>query len=132
MNDKTGTVRGASLDTVIIFTEQMEELAAFYREGLELGPYQRSPGHMGQAVGPIYFGFDQVERSDGTPPSSVTLWFTVDDLQATFERMVAMGAGVRHPPAEKPWGAKLAAVSDPEGNLVGLSQRREAERVEHE
>jgi predicted enzyme related to lactoylglutathione lyase len=112
------------LETIIIFTERMEELAGFYREALQLGSWERSPGHLGQRVGPVYFGFDQV---DGVGPGSgagATLWFTVDDIQATYERLAAMGAEVRYPPAQKPWGALLAAVYDPDGNMLGLAQRQ--------
>ena len=115
---------GTSLGTAIIFTARMEELAHFYEEGLEIGPFERSPSHMGCQLGAVYFGFDQVEGAEGNTKGGVTLWFTVDDLQATFERLVAMGARVKSPPAEKPWGARLAAVYDPDGNLLGLSQRR--------
>ena len=118
--------QGALLDTVIIFSERMEDLATFYQQLLQLGPYQRSPGHLGQNVGPVYIGFDQVDDPGDATPSRVTLWFAVDDLQATFERAVALGARVRYPPAEKPWGARLAAVLDPDGNLLGLSQRRKS------
>ena len=110
-----------SLDTAIIFTTQMEELAAFYAEALEIGPYESSPGHLGCKVGAIYFGFDQVEEPQSG--SAVTLWFAVDDLEATFERLVSMGAEVRYPPTRKPWGAFLAALSDPDGNMIGLSQQ---------
>jgi predicted enzyme related to lactoylglutathione lyase len=130
MDETPQTARGTSLDTIIVFTERMEELAAFYQEALELGPYERSPSHMGQNVGPVYFGIDQIEGQGGTPPSSVTLWFTVDDLQSAFERAVAIGAEIRYPPTEKPWGARLAAVLDPDGNIIGLSQRRSGAREE--
>ena len=124
MDDTQGTDPGVELETVIIFTERMEELAEFYREALQLGPYQRSPNHMGQQVGPVYLGFDQHEEPAGSERTGVTLWFTVDDIHAAFGRLVAMGAEVRYPPTRKPWGAFLAAVYDPDGNMVGLSQRQ--------
>jgi predicted enzyme related to lactoylglutathione lyase len=114
----------AALETVIIFTERMELLAAFYQQALDLGPFERSPQHMGQAVGPIYLGFDQVDALEGEASPRVSLWFTVDDLQAAFDRLVALGAGVRYPPTQKPWGGHLASVYDPDGNLLGLSQRQ--------
>jgi predicted enzyme related to lactoylglutathione lyase len=117
MGDNTG------LETVIIFTERMEALAEFYRQALHLGEWERSPGHLGQRVGPVYLGFDQVDKADGAPPRSVTLWFTVNDIQATFDRLVALGAKVRYPPTQKPWGAVLASLYDPDGNLLGLAQR---------
>jgi len=115
---------GTRLDTVIIFTPRMEALASFYRKALDIGPYDQSPGHLGCRVGSVYFGFDQVEEAGQGSDSRITLWFTVDDIEATFERLVGMGAKVRYPPTEKPWGALLAAVYDPDGNLLGLSQRR--------
>jgi predicted enzyme related to lactoylglutathione lyase len=114
---------GATLDTVIIFTERMEALAAFYQEALNLGTYEQSPQHMGQRVGPVYLGFDQVDSLQADARASVTLWFTVDDLQATYERLVGMGARVRYPPTQKPWGGYLACVYDLDDNMLGLSQR---------
>jgi predicted enzyme related to lactoylglutathione lyase len=110
------------LETVIIFTERMEELADFYQAALGLGPFERSANHLGQQVGHVYFGFDQVETAKGGSRSGATLWFTVDGIQATFDGLVAMGAEVRYPPTRKPWGGLLACVYDPDGNLLGLSQ----------
>ena len=112
-----------TLETAIVFTGRMEEMAEFYRKGLRLGPFERSPGHLGQQVGPIYLGFDQYDAAGDGREAGVTLWFTVDDLQATFERLVALGAPVRYPPTRKPWGAFLASVKDPDGNVLGLAQR---------
>ena len=116
---------GAALDTAMIFTTRMEELASFYQEGLGLEPFEATGAdHLGRQVGPTYLGFDQVDSVAGAPQTAVHLWFTVDDLQETFDRFVALDAEVRYPPTEKPWGGVLAAVHDLDGNIVGLSQRR--------
>lgn len=112
-----------TLDTVIIFTERMQELAQFYADGLGIGPYESSPNHLGCLVGNVYFGFDQVDNVRGQAPAGVTLWFNVDDLQATFDIFVNLGATINSPPQKKPWGAILASLFDPDGNLVGLAQR---------
>ena len=124
MDREQETAPSAMLETVIIFTERMEELAGFYQKAFQLGPYQNSPSHMGQQVGPVYLGFDQLEEAAASERTGVTLWFTVDNLHAAFGRLVAMGAKVRYPPTRKPWGAFLAAVYDPDGNMLGLSQRQ--------
>jgi lactoylglutathione lyase len=116
--------QGTHLETVIIFTERMEELAQFYREAFQLDEYESSPQHLGQQVGPVYLGFDQVDEAEGPAPGGVTLWFTVDNIHATFGRLVAQGAKVRYPPTQKPWGAFLASVYDPDGNMIGISQRQ--------
>lgn len=118
---------GTRLETVIILTSRMEQLARFYHEGLGLGPYESSPSHLGQQLGQIYFGFDQLERDPSGTDARVTLWFTVDDLQETFDRLVSIGAKVGFPPTLKPWGAVLASVYDPDGNLLGLAQRHPQE-----
>ena len=115
---------GALLETVILFTDRMEELAAFYAEGLGIGPFQSQPRHLGCQLGPLYFGFDQVEGGTGANRSGVTLWFTVDDLDGVYERLLHLGARSVEPPNAKPWGATLASVRDPDGNVLGLSQRK--------
>ena len=118
------TETGTRLETVILFTEHLEEMASFYREALHLGPFEASPQHLGQQLGPVYLGFDKVEGVGKASEAGVTLWFTVDDLQVTFERVVAMGARIKSPPTQKPWGAELASVYDPDGNLLGLAQKK--------
>jgi catechol 2,3-dioxygenase-like lactoylglutathione lyase family enzyme len=124
MADEHRVARPAALETIIIHTERIEPLARFYREGLALPPFEVGDRHIGQQLGDIYFGFDQTDLWPGTAPSAVTLWFTVDDLQAAFERFVRLGAEVRYPPTRTPWGGHLAAVYDPDGNIVGLAQRQ--------
>jgi catechol 2,3-dioxygenase-like lactoylglutathione lyase family enzyme len=48
--------------------------------------------------------------------------FATDDLDATFDRLVAAGAEVLQEPAARPWGARDCAVRDPSGNLVRVAQ----------
>ena len=109
MSERTA---GARLETVIIFAEQMEKLAAFYAEGLEIGPFEELPKHRGCQIGPVYFGFDQVEEPAQQNRSGVTIWFTVDDLNTTYERLLRLGAISVSPPIDKPWGATRQRSKD--------------------
>ncbi|MFC2078888.1 VOC family protein [Candidatus Bipolaricaulota bacterium] len=120
---------GPSLDTVVIFTSRMKELAEFYKQGLGIGPFQESPQHLGCLVGSVYLGFDQVDddSSDGRGTRGAAVWFTVDDIHASFDRLVDAGATVRYSPTKKPWGAVLASLEDPDGNIFGISQRSETD-----
>lgn len=114
----------AIVDTVMIFSNNMRELAQFYQRGFELDPPQaHSDDHLGFQIGPLYLGIDQVDEAWATP-GELSLWFRVDDLEATFDRLVEMGAKVRYPPTRKRWGDRLASLYDPDGNLLGLSQRQ--------
>jgi catechol 2,3-dioxygenase-like lactoylglutathione lyase family enzyme len=48
--------------------------------------------------------------------------FSVDDLDATFEKVRASGAEVLQEPIDQPWGPRDCAFRDPSGNLVRISQ----------
>ena len=52
------------------------------------------------------------------------LALTVDDLEATYQRLLAAGAATRMPPSQSPEpGVRIAFVADPEGNLIELLDR---------
>ncbi len=46
--------------------------------------------------------------------------FRSDDLDATFEKVRALGAEVLQEPADQPWGVTDCAFRDPSGNLVRI------------
>jgi catechol 2,3-dioxygenase-like lactoylglutathione lyase family enzyme len=48
--------------------------------------------------------------------------FHTDDLDATFEKLRALGAEIVQEPTEQPWGTRDCAVRDPSGNLVRIDQ----------
>lgn len=110
------------VDTAIIFTANMVELAAFYQEAFELDDPAEQDRHRGFQLDGLYLGIDQTDDQEAAS-SSVALWFRVDDLQRTFARIVGLGCEVRYGPTDTPWGDRLAAVFDPDGNMVGLSQK---------
>lgn len=51
------------------------------------------------------------------------LLLTTDDLDATFDSLVAAGVDVVSEPTDQPWGVRDCAVRDPAGNLLRLDQR---------
>lgn len=109
------------IDTAIIFTHRMEFLARFYEIAFELDSPTLLPGHIGYQLEDLYLGFDQVDQPRN-PFGGMSLWFRVLDLDYTFGRLVNMGAHVRYRPVIKPFGERLAAVYDPDGNIVGLAE----------
>jgi uncharacterized glyoxalase superfamily protein PhnB len=48
--------------------------------------------------------------------------FHTDDLDATFEKLVASEAEIVQEPTDQPWGTRDCAVRDPSGNLVRIDQ----------
>ena len=111
------------LDTVILLTTKLDPMVDFYRHGFEL-VNEQSHGdyHKGFRLHNFYLGFDRVGESEMCTPGPISLWFAVDDLEATYQRFIDLGARSQYPPTHKPWGGYLAAVYDPDGNTVGLAQ----------
>ncbi|HEV2973671.1 MAG TPA: VOC family protein [Solirubrobacteraceae bacterium] len=48
--------------------------------------------------------------------------FHTDDLDATFEKLLASGAEIVQEPTDQPWGTRDCAVRDPSGNMVRIDQ----------
>lgn len=48
--------------------------------------------------------------------------FRADDLDATFEKVVAFGTEIVQEPMDQFWGARDIAVRDPAGNLLRIEQ----------
>ena len=76
-------------------------------------PGRAYPAGVGGVVGKPAFVFGL---------GDITEWPT-RAARGTYERLVLMGAGVVYPPSRKLGNAFLAAVYDPDGNMIGLSQR---------
>jgi predicted enzyme related to lactoylglutathione lyase len=47
---------------------------------------------------------------------------TVPDVDALLPRVAELGGAVRGPANDMPWGARVAHVTDPDGNAVNLTQ----------
>jgi uncharacterized protein len=60
------------------------------------------------------------QSDDGKPRTSV--YAQVPDLQATLDKVVALGGSVVMPPTEILPGTTLALFTDPAGNVVGLTK----------
>ena len=48
--------------------------------------------------------------------------FHTDDLDATFDKLVAAEAEIVQEPTDQPWGTRDCAVRDPSGNMVRIDQ----------
>ncbi|HWR18361.1 MAG TPA: VOC family protein [Clostridia bacterium] len=59
---------------------------------------------------------DGIERNNS--PQNICIAFTVDDVDAEFERVKALGVEIVSPPTMQPWGAKNMRFLDPDNNLI--------------
>jgi catechol 2,3-dioxygenase-like lactoylglutathione lyase family enzyme len=48
--------------------------------------------------------------------------FHTDDLDASFDKLVAAEAEIVQEPTDQPWGTRDCAVRDPSGNMIRIDQ----------
>jgi len=88
-------------------------LARFHADLWQAGDPNAEPdGVIGFQTDGVYFGYQQ-------SPKIVTVWIDVADVQAAYERAIALGARPHHPPSRQ-GKETLASVLDPDGNPLGF------------
>jgi predicted enzyme related to lactoylglutathione lyase len=85
-----------------------------------LGDYQHELGLLDSSYRPLLGGAD----GSATGPAGVVVYWHVDDLPVTYERLLAMGATQHEPPREFGEGFVGASVVDPFGNILGIMCNR--------
>jgi uncharacterized glyoxalase superfamily protein PhnB len=120
------------LAVISIVTDDMPAAIAFYEScGLQLsggGPTEPHSEFGGAGIKVMLDTREVVTAIDPhwKPPSgghAMALAFdcgTPDDVDATFDRMVAAGAGIAKKPWDAFWGQRYAVITDPDGNPVDL------------
>ena len=58
-----------------------------------------------------------------SPAKEPTLYFFVDDVDKAYADLAAKGVHFEGPPADMPWGHRVASTVDPEGRRVMLAMR---------
>lgn len=123
------------LATVSFWADDLEAAKKWYAELLGVEPYFERPGN-GQPA--AYYEFrigdyqaelgliDRRYAPPGAPaaPAGAVIHWHVDDVQATLDRLLSMGAAPYMPLTERGPGFVTAAVTDPFGNVLGIMYNR--------
>lgn len=116
------------LSNISYWAEDIEAAKRWYTELLGIEPYfERGGGYYEFRVGDFQHELGLIDsryRPDPgtTGPGGVVTYWHVDDVQASFERLLAMGATEYQPPTERGEGFNTAAVVDPFGNVLGVME----------
>jgi predicted enzyme related to lactoylglutathione lyase len=118
------------LTTVNLFADDVPAAVAWYTELLGVEPYfvrevEGQPAYVEFRIGDYQHELGIVDsrfaphgRPD-KPGGPVTYWH-VDDVQASFERLLSLDATVHQQPIERGPGFVPASVVDPFGNILGV------------
>lgn len=106
------------LGEVCLETNDVNTLSSFYRKILHIAEECRDETH--QFI--LTEGTTLTVYNDGKPKNNsnqnISLAFTVEDVDAEYERLLELGIEVIDPPILRPWGAKNMHFCDPDGNHI--------------
>jgi predicted enzyme related to lactoylglutathione lyase len=107
------------VSAIFVRSGDVAKQAAFYRSVLGFpAPTRADAEHTGFQLENTYFGFEDDNQWSGDP---VAIWFGVDDVDGMYRRFLDAGAFPHvAPDSDVSPGERLAAVRDPEGNVIGL------------
>lgn len=119
----TQTFRG--LTTVSFWTNDLTAAKKWYAELLGLEPYFERPGYAEFRLGDYQHELGLIDsryapNGSAIGPAGAIVYWHVDDVTATFKKLLSMGAKEYEEPTERGKGFITASVIDPFGNILGI------------
>ncbi|HEY9291562.1 MAG TPA: VOC family protein [Microlunatus sp.] len=111
----------AAVTRVIISTSDLTRALRLYRDVLGFAGEPSGETAMLGRPGSVMVMLHQ--RATDPSDAAVAAAFSVDDLDQTVSAWTAAGGSVVDPPADQPWGERMAVVRDTDGHIVCLIQR---------
>ncbi len=120
------------LGALIVFVEDLESSASFYRDVLGLRDVHQGEDSAVFAVGATLLNLldvtaapELVEPAPVAPPGvgarmQLTAW--VDDVDAVCDMLRSRGVALLNGPVDRPWGKRTAAFTDPAGTVWEVAQ----------
>lgn len=110
---------------VILWTDDVERLAAFYRDVLDLTPHSVTPDFVAFSLGDVRLSIGRHDGVRGTAsdPFRVMVNLGVRDIQQVVARLKDRGVAFIREPEQERWGGWVATFSDPDGNMLQLLQQ---------
>ena len=110
----------AGLATVIYRVTDLDRARAWYSSAFQEAPYFDQPFYVGFSIGGYELGLDPDPSGGKTGPGGSVAYWRVTAIDSAVGHFVASGAAVVAAAQEVGEGIKVATVSDPFGNLIGL------------
>ncbi len=118
------------LATISYYADDVEAAKAWYNDLLGSEPYfvrpvEGPPAYVEFRLGDYQHELGIIDRRYAPPaattgPAGVVAFWHVDDLRATYEQLLALGATAYEPPVDREAGFITASVIDPFGNILGI------------
>jgi predicted enzyme related to lactoylglutathione lyase len=120
MNESAMSPHFHGLRTAIYRAPDLDKAKAWYSRVLGIEPYFDQPFYVGFSVGGYELGLDPDSSSTPGDPGGVTVYWGVPDANAALERLLSLGAIGRTTVQDVGEGIRVATVTDPFGNVLGI------------
>jgi len=110
---------------VIIWTEDVAPLVAFYRDVLGLRARSERPDFAAFELlhgRRLSIGRHSQVRGQARDPNRIMLNLGVEDIHGVHQALRARGVPFLRPPEREHWGGWVATLADPDGNILQLLQ----------
>ena len=113
------------LSTVNFYATNHADAVKWYADFLETQPYFNVPGYAEFRIGDYQHELGIIDsryapENISSKPSGVTIFWHVDNLQATIDKLISLGASIHQPITDRSNGFVTASVVDPFGNILGI------------
>jgi len=113
------------LTTVSFYAGDLAAAKRWYTDLLGFEPYFNRPGYVEFRIGDYQHELGVIDSryapaGSTTGPAGAVIFWHVDDVTATLERLLSMGAKEHLPPTDRGEGFITASVVDPFGNILGI------------
>ena len=116
----SGATSFRGLRTAIYAVADLPAAMMWYSDVLERAPYFNEEFYVGFNVGGFELGLvPEPELPIERDAAGVAFW-GVDDADATYARLIGLGATDHEPVQDVGGGVKIGAVRDPFGNVLGV------------
>lgn len=100
---------------ITLWAANFDEMIAFYRDQLELPVEYGDENFIQFATQGTKLYIHRLGMAPALREHAVEIHFDVPDVDAAYHELVGRGVDFEDPPANRPWGARMAAFRDPEG-----------------
>jgi predicted enzyme related to lactoylglutathione lyase len=108
------------LATVIYHVPDLDRAKAWYASAFQQQPYFDQPFYVGFNIGGYELGLHPDESGTRAGRGGVVAYWRVPEIESAVRQFLSSGATVAEAVQDVGEGIKVAAVTDPFGNLIGL------------
>jgi predicted enzyme related to lactoylglutathione lyase len=119
----------AQFTDLCLISKDVLNLVDFYEKLFDVTASEKGEYHSSVNIGGLWLTIDAADIADGASVFSYVnanasdntlLCFNVDDVDAEYARVLALGAVTLNEPTTHPWGARSFQFRDPDGNIINF------------